>query len=113
MLGGNVPLKENTPLAVVVKQLEELLPPLYLLNPAIPLAVDKVVQKATAKRREDRYRSAGELAQALRLALSPPDDSSETMARNSPTLLSSQPIVLPPPPPYQATPPPIGIPYAA
>src|SRR5260370_4185725 len=87
MLSGHVPFKGNTPLAVVVKQLEEPLPPLYLLNPAIPLAVDKVVQKATAKRREDRYRSAGELAQALRLSLRPPDGLSHTMPPNAPTLL--------------------------
>lgn len=109
MLSGHVPFKGNTPLAVVVKHLEEPLPPLHLLNPAIPFAVDKVVQKATAKRREDRYRSAGELAQALRLAISSPDYPSETMARNAPTLRSSQQIVLPPPPPDQGTLPPIGI----
>ena len=109
MLSGHVPFKGTTPLAVVVKQLEEPLPPLNLLNPAIPLAVDKAVQRATAKRREDRYRTAGELAQALRLAISSPVDFSDTLARNAPTMLSSQPIVLPPPPPEQATPPPIGI----
>src|SRR6266852_5231914 len=109
MLSGHVPFKGNTPLAVVVKQLEELLPPLSLLNPAIPSTVDKAVQKATAKRREDRYRSAGELAQALRLAIGSPDYPSETRARNAPTLLSSQPIVPPPSPPDQGTPPPIGI----
>jgi len=109
MLSGHVPFKGNTPLAVVVKQLEEPLPPLYLLNPAIPPAVDKVVQKATAKKREDRYRSAGELAQALRLAISSPDNPSEAMARNAPALRSSQPIVLPPPPPDQGTQSPIGI----
>src|SRR5262249_36198038 len=99
MLSGHVPFKGNTPLAVVVKQLEESLPPLYLLNPAIPPAVDKAVQMATAKRREDRYRSAGELAQALHLAISSPDSPSETWARNAPTLLSSQPIVPLPSPP--------------
>ena len=108
MLSGHVPFKGNTPLAVVVKHLEEPLPLLHLLNPAIPIAVDKVVQKATAKRREDRYRSAGELAQALRLAISSPDYPSETMARNAPTLGSSQPIVLPPPPPAQGMLPPVG-----
>jgi serine/threonine-protein kinase len=109
MLSGHVPFKGNTPLAVVVKQLEEPLPPLYLLNPAIPSVVDKAVQMATAKRREDRYRSAGELAQALRLAISSPDYPSEAWARNASTLLSSQPGVPPPPPPDQGMLPPIGI----
>src|SRR5215469_145677 len=108
MLSGHVPFKGNTPLAVVVKQLEEPLPPLYLLNPTIPPTVDKAVQKATAKRREDRYRSAGELAQALRLAISSPDYPSETWARNAPTLLSSQPIVPPPSSPDQGMLLPIG-----
>ncbi len=112
MLSGHVPFKGNTPLAVVVKHLQEPLPPLHQINPAIPLAVDSVVQKATAKRREDRYRSAGELAQALRRAITSPDYPSETVARNAPKVRSSQPIVLPPPPPppAQGTPPSVGQP---
>ncbi len=109
MLSGHVPFKGNTPLAVVVKHLQEPLPPLHQINPAIPSTVDSVVQKATAKRREDRYRSAGELAQALRRAITSPDYPLDTVAQNAPTLRSSQPIVLPPPPPAQGTPPSGGV----
>lgn len=108
MLSGQVPFKGTTPLVVVVKHLEEQLPSLHQLNPAIPAAVDRVVQKATAKRREDRYRSAGELAQALRLAITSADYSSDTVARNAPTVLSSQPIGLPPPTPAHETLPTVG-----
>jgi len=98
MLSGHVPFKGNTPLAVVVKHLEEALPPLHQANPTIPAALDRVVQIATAKRREDRYRTAGELAQALRRAITSPDYSQETIARDAPTVFEPQPTILPPPP---------------
>lgn len=101
MLSGHVPFKGNTPLAVVVKQIEEPLPPLHQINPAIPPALDRVVQKATAKRREDRYRSAGELAQAFRHAITSPGYPPDTIERNRPTVLASEPIVLPSPGPTQ------------
>jgi serine/threonine protein kinase len=103
MLSGHVPFKGNTPLAVVVKQLEETLPPLHQTNPTIPPAVDRVVQKATAKRREDRYRTAGEMAQALRLAINSPNYPSETMLRSAPTVFETQPGIAPPPPPFQGS----------
>lgn len=78
MLNGHLPFKEETALAMVVKQLEKTLPSLHQKNPAIPAAVDRVVQKATAKRREDRYRSAGELARALQHAITSSDDILDT-----------------------------------
>src|SRR5215469_9062736 len=108
MLSGHVPFKGNTPLAVVVKQLEETLPPLHQANPIIPAAVDRVVQIATAKRREDRYRTAGEMAQALRRAITSPNYSQETIARNAPTVYDSQSIVVPPPPSFQRSQPSAG-----
>jgi serine/threonine protein kinase len=97
MLTGHVPFKGNTPLAVVVKQLEETLPSLHQTNPTIPLTVDKVVQKATAKRREDRFRTAGEMAQALRLAINSSAYPSETLLRSAPTVFEPQQSIVPPP----------------
>ena len=54
MLTGYIPFKGDTPLVVAVKHIQESLPALHQINPAIPPAVDAVVQKATAKGREDR-----------------------------------------------------------
>jgi serine/threonine protein kinase len=89
MLSGQVPFKGNTPLAVAARHIQDPPPLLHQLNPAIPPAVSEVVQKALAKRREDRYISAGVLAQALRTAISIPDYFSDTAARNAPTVLLS------------------------
>ena len=88
MLSGQVPFKGNTPFAVATKHLQEPPPSLHQMNPAIPLAVDSIIQKALAKKREDRYASAGLMAQALRNAITPPGYLSETLARNAPTVIS-------------------------
>ena len=65
MLSGHVPFKGNTPLVVVAMHLREPLPLLHTINPAIPPTVDTVIQKAAAKKREDRFASIGELQQEL------------------------------------------------
>lgn len=70
MISGNVPFKGTTPIVVITKQIQETLPSLHQLNPAIPAPVDAVIQKATAKRREDRYRSVTAFAQDFRRAMS-------------------------------------------
>ena len=72
MLTGRVPFTGSTPLMVAVKHIQEPLPSLSQMNPAIPPAVDAVVMTATAKRREDRYMSALDLAQAFRVAINTP-----------------------------------------
>ncbi|HLI88438.1 MAG TPA: serine/threonine-protein kinase [Ktedonobacteraceae bacterium] len=68
MLSGHVPFTGNTPYAVAVRHAHEPLPLLHQTIPSLPDTVDAVIQKATAKRREDRFQSAGALAQALRQA---------------------------------------------
>lgn len=69
MLGGRVPFTGSTPVAVAVKHTVELPPSLSQLNPAISPTIEAVVMKALAKKPEQRYVSAGELAQALRAAI--------------------------------------------
>src|SRR6266487_5932169 len=89
MLSGSVPFKENTPLAVVAKQIQEPLPLLHQLNPAIPPAVDNIIQRATAKKREDRFMSAGAIAQALRSVLNSSGSHLREDESSIPTILSS------------------------
>ena len=89
MLSGYVPFKGNTPLVVVAMHLRESLPLLHTVNPAIPAAVDSVIQKAAAKKREDRFTSASALAQDLRMAIHPTSFPLETSALNAPTVLVS------------------------
>ena len=68
MLGGHVPFAGASPVAIAIKHALEQPPSLTELNPAIPASVEAVVRKAIEKNPDDRYNSAGELAQALREA---------------------------------------------
>jgi len=78
MLSGDIPFRGENALVVMTKHLQQPLPLLHAKELSIPLTVDVVLQNATAKRREDRYMSAGALAQDLRLAIKGiPHDKSE------------------------------------
>ncbi|TMC37087.1 MAG: serine/threonine protein kinase [Chloroflexi bacterium] len=109
MLSGQVPFRGNTPFAVATKHLQEPPPSLHQINPAILPAVDSIIQKALAKKREDRYVSAGAMAQALRNIVPPPGYLSETQQRNAPTVISPPRVGLPPSAvARQETPPPVS-----
>ncbi len=82
MLTGQVPFTGTTPVAVAIKHAIEIPPQLALLNPAIPLSVEQVIIKAMAKKPEQRYSTAGEMAQALRVAASLSD--AQTLVTSSP-----------------------------
>ena len=69
MLVGEVPFKADTPLAVVLKHIQDPLPLPTRLRPELPEALERVVLKAMAKEPEGRYESAGEMAEALERAL--------------------------------------------
>jgi serine/threonine protein kinase len=88
MLRGEVPFKGSTPV-IFAKHVHEPLPLLHPMNPGIPPAVDDVIQKATAKRREDRFTSPGDMAKALRTAITVPYDySKKSMVNAAPTLFA-------------------------
>ena len=69
LLSGDLPFKGEAPYMILLKHLEERVPLLHPVYSDIPSSVDEVIQRATAKRREDRYSSAGQMAQALQLVL--------------------------------------------
>ncbi len=68
MLCGHVPFTGNTSYAVMIKHIQEPLPLLHQINPAISPEVDAVIQKTTAKEPEERYPTVRAMAQALRNA---------------------------------------------
>lgn len=87
LLSGDVPFKGSDPYTVLFKHLEEMPPQLHQLDSTIPSLVDDVIQKATAKRPGDRFVSAGELAQALNLAITTmPQYDFKANSYNAPTL---------------------------
>ena len=96
MLSGHVPFTGSTPYAIVAKHVQEPLQPLHPTIPSIPPAVDAMIQKATAKRREERYTSVRNMAQALRAAMADGHPKTNQPQPAPPVLSSSaKPIVLP------------------
>ncbi len=68
LLTGHVPFMGESPTAIMMKHLQEPAPSLLDERKDVPASVGRVVARAMAKRPEDRYQSAGELAEALTLA---------------------------------------------
>jgi len=68
MLAQRTPFEADTPLAVLMKHINDPLPLPRKIDPTIPESFERVVLKALAKDPDDRYQSAAEMAQALRQA---------------------------------------------
>jgi serine/threonine protein kinase/Tfp pilus assembly protein PilF len=64
-LTGQVPFQGETTVAVLLKHLNEPIPPLRETRPELPASLERVVEKALAKKPEDRFQSAGEMWAAL------------------------------------------------
>ncbi|RLC70942.1 MAG: hypothetical protein DRI81_18420, partial [Chloroflexi bacterium] len=62
---GRVPYEAETPLAVVLKHIQEPLPLPSSVRPEVPERVERVILRAMAKEPEDRYQAAGEMVRAL------------------------------------------------
>lgn len=68
LLAGSPPLVGATPQATLARRLTEMPGPIRKLRPEVPPGVEKALVRALAPRREDRYASAGEFADALTYA---------------------------------------------
>jgi serine/threonine-protein kinase len=70
MLTGEALFTADNPMAVMLKHINEVPRSPSALNPKIPSAVEAVMLKTLAKKPEERYQTAGELAEALETAFS-------------------------------------------
>jgi serine/threonine protein kinase len=68
MLIGHVPFTGESPTAIMMKHLQETPPSVLEERKDLPAEVASVVARSLAKRPEDRFQSASELAQSLALA---------------------------------------------
>jgi serine/threonine protein kinase len=68
MLTQRRPFDADTPLAVLMKHVNDPLPLPRQLNPTIPEPLERVALKALAKKPEDRYQGAAEMIRTLRAA---------------------------------------------
>ena len=84
MLTGLKPYKADTPMAVVVKHINDPIPRLEQFNIACPLAVQQVINQALAKNPDERYASMDAFGAALKnlTALTPREISPASPGRN-------------------------------
>ena len=66
MLTGRLPFDGDSSVAIAMKHVQELPPPVSRWNPTVPGGLETIIDKALSKVPEDRYRTAGEFAQVLR-----------------------------------------------
>ena len=72
MLTGHVPFKASTPMGTLMAHLSQPVPDLRVERPDLPEVVQQIITTAMAKKAEDRYPTAGALAEALRAAAKEP-----------------------------------------
>ncbi|MEP6689300.1 MAG: protein kinase [Gemmatimonadales bacterium] len=66
ILGGEPPFTGATRAAVLARHLGDTVPPIRTLCPTLPAGVERALLRALAKRPEERFATAGDLALALR-----------------------------------------------
>lgn len=69
LLTGSPPYEAETPFAIVLKHINDPLPPPRNVNPNIPEALERVVLKAMSKDPRQRFATAAQMEQALQNAL--------------------------------------------
>ena len=87
---GQPPFSADTPLALMMAHAQETPPSPTQLNPQLPAAAEPVILTALNKNPPNRYRSAGELAQAFEQAIrdkpEPPDSGTLPPKESQPTV---------------------------
>jgi hypothetical protein len=68
MLTGRPPFEGNNPVSIAYKHVEENPPPPSSIDPAIPAQLEAVAMKAMAKQKQDRFQTAGQMADDLQRA---------------------------------------------
>jgi len=89
MVTGRPPYEAETPLAVVLKHIQEPLPLPRSIRPELPEEVERVILRALAKEPDGRFQTAGEMVRALDAAVK----SAEMAARTEPAARVEPPTV--------------------
>jgi len=102
MLTGRLPFQAATPPEYMKAHFMDTPPPLRSINPNLPVELEAVLQKALAKSKEQRFKTVGELAQAVNQAVSgsasqPVSGSASQRSASQP--FADRPTVMNTPPP--------------
>jgi serine/threonine-protein kinase len=65
MLSGSQPYEADTPMGVAMRHITDPVPRILEVNPDLPEGVDEVLQRALAKKPDERFQTAAELAESL------------------------------------------------
>jgi len=89
LITGREPYQAETPMALLLKHINEPMPPASIFRKDVPPAVENVISRATAKEPGDRYASATDMARAYRDALQAPKTPLKSAAKldDSPTFV--------------------------
>jgi serine/threonine-protein kinase len=68
-LSGRLPYESETPTGQIIKHITDPIPNLLAVCEGLPPAVQRVLERAMAKRREDRYAKASDMALALQAVI--------------------------------------------
>ena len=68
LVTGRLPYEADTPLAVVLKHINEALPMPRQANPEVPESLERVILKTMAKNPDDRYQHVGDMLNDLKRA---------------------------------------------
>ena len=79
---GELPFQAETPMAVMLKHINEPIPLARLRSPNVPEAIERVILKATAKVPAERFGSVGEMNAGFQAALSHAQDPFNNPAPN-------------------------------
>jgi serine/threonine-protein kinase len=90
-LAGVAPYEKDSDVQLIYAHLLERAPPVTSRRPRLPPGVDAVLDRALAKKRDDRYLTCGELASALESALEGATDEASAAARAAPTRAARRP----------------------
>ncbi len=88
LLVGRLPFVADSTIAVALLQVYETPPALSSLSADISPNIDSVMQKALAKRPEDRYQTAGEFSAAFAQSITIADQLDQADPKRTPVLLS-------------------------
>jgi serine/threonine protein kinase len=94
---SRLPFEADTPLAVVIKHVNDPLPLPRSINPELPEAIERVIVRALAKHPDERYQAVDEMMADLRRAMGMP-------VEDTPTELVTLKATPPPPVHPQKTP---------
>ena len=74
MVTGTLPFDGDSPVAIVLKHIQERVPPAGEIVPGVPSSVEKIIEKCTQKKPEKRYQKVSFLLSDLKTSLVSPNE---------------------------------------